>query len=145
MNTKLSTVFCDDVRQEVRNKLTLVGTYSTLIFFQSFPALMNQLCAVMSLNIPLNVEVESLTFEVLIDGRVNSKLDIPPEEYAAQAKIEKDRYGDGCDIVQLGVVMQMINLQFVKDTMLTTRAVLNGEVISGDKIKATVAVDANTL
>ena len=47
-------VFCDDVRQEIDGKLTLVGVYnSNLTVFGGFPAVLPKLCVVVWLNGPL--------------------------------------------------------------------------------------------
>lgn len=47
-------VFCDDVRQEIDGKLTLVGVYNgNLTVFGGFPAVLPRLCVVTWLNGPL--------------------------------------------------------------------------------------------
>jgi len=47
-------VFCDDVRQEIGDKLTIVGTYvGELTIFGTFPAVLPKLCAVVWLNTPV--------------------------------------------------------------------------------------------
>jgi hypothetical protein len=47
-------VFCDDVRQEIDGKLTLVGVYNgNLTVFGEFPAVLPKLCLVVWLNSPM--------------------------------------------------------------------------------------------
>lgn len=40
------TIFCDDVRQEVSGKQTLVGTYGAAMYVAEFPAILPQICCV---------------------------------------------------------------------------------------------------
>ena len=42
------TIFCDDVRQEASGKQTLVGTYGTSMLVSEFPAMLPQICCVIS-------------------------------------------------------------------------------------------------
>jgi hypothetical protein len=47
-------VFCDDVRQEIGEKFTIVGTYGgELTVFGTFPAVLPKLCAVAWMNSPV--------------------------------------------------------------------------------------------
>jgi hypothetical protein len=44
MNRQLETTWCDDIRQEVGGKLTLVGVYSGAMLVGSFPITLPKLC-----------------------------------------------------------------------------------------------------
>lgn len=43
---KINTVLCDDVRNEVGNKLSLIGIYTKDIIFNEIPAIYSKLCFV---------------------------------------------------------------------------------------------------
>ena len=43
---KINTVLCDDVRNEVGNKLSLIGVYTKDIVFNEIPAIYSKLCFV---------------------------------------------------------------------------------------------------
>lgn len=42
------TIFCDDVRQEVSGKQTLVGTYGTYMYVAEFPVMLPKVCCVIT-------------------------------------------------------------------------------------------------
>jgi hypothetical protein len=46
---KFTSILCDDVRQEVHNKYSLMGIYEKDIVFDSLPALLPKLCLVVRL------------------------------------------------------------------------------------------------
>ena len=37
MKPLLSTIYCDDIRQEVGGKLSLMGVYNNVMYVQQFP------------------------------------------------------------------------------------------------------------
>lgn len=39
------TIFCDDIREEVSGKITLVGVYAAAMYVQEIPSTLPQLCA----------------------------------------------------------------------------------------------------
>lgn len=43
MTPFLSTIYCDDIRQEVGDKLSLMGIYNTVMYVQQFPATLPKL------------------------------------------------------------------------------------------------------
>jgi hypothetical protein len=56
-------VFCDDVRQEIGNKITLVGTYlGELTLFGTFPATLPQLVAAFWLSSPIDNPIKRAKF-----------------------------------------------------------------------------------
>lgn len=45
----ITTIFCDDIRQEVANKITLVGCYTTELLVGRLPVTLPKLCAMTTL------------------------------------------------------------------------------------------------
>jgi hypothetical protein len=63
------TIYCDDIREEVNNKTTFVGTYpNQMIVFGQAPALLAQLCAFIVLWLEPNDIPEKLTAKLIFVG-----------------------------------------------------------------------------
>jgi hypothetical protein len=55
-------LFCDDVRNEVGNKLSLMGVYGQDLLLREFPATLPKLCAVMLLDLPAGSRAREAVF-----------------------------------------------------------------------------------
>lgn len=55
-------LFCDDVRNEVGNKLSLMGVYGQDLLLREFPTTLPKLCAVMLLDLPAGSRAREAVF-----------------------------------------------------------------------------------
>ncbi len=46
------TIFCDDLRQEVGNKVSYMGVYQGMMFVPAFPVALPKLCAAVTARFP---------------------------------------------------------------------------------------------
>ncbi|WP_321899983.1 DUF6941 family protein [Paraburkholderia heleia] len=79
-NPYLHVLFCDDVRLEVGNKLTLVGLYSGQLNVAEAPVILPKLCVYALFVTPVQQEVTELTFRVYRDDELvaeNKQTDFP--------------------------------------------------------------------
>lgn len=76
----LFTLFADDVRQEVGNKLTIVGIYQSQMLAPRFPLVLPKLAIVMAASTAENDPFEELVFEVLRDDTLLQDVSFSPEE-----------------------------------------------------------------
>lgn len=76
----LFTLFADDVRQEVGNKLTIVGIYQSQMLVPRFPLVLPKLAIVMAATTAENDPFEELVFEVLRDDTLLQDVSLSPEE-----------------------------------------------------------------
>ncbi|MGY0561669.1 DUF6941 family protein [Luteimonas sp. A277] len=60
-------VYCDDIREEVGGKSTLVGVYHGSLMVQSFPATLPKLCVVLQVVLPAENLPEGLKMRVMLD------------------------------------------------------------------------------
>jgi len=79
MNPYLETIFCDDIRQEISGKRTLVGVYEHNLLVESFPVTLPKLCLVTRLVVPASTEFERISFEVMKGDESILLAEIPPE------------------------------------------------------------------
>lgn len=79
MNNYLSAVFCDDIRQEMGSKLSLIGVYNGQMYVPEFPVTIPKLCLVTTLVTPAAKVPKSIKFRVLKDSEPLVDLDATPE------------------------------------------------------------------
>lgn len=79
MSHFLSTIFCDDIRHEVGNKLSLIGVYNGQMYVQQFPVTIPKLCLVAMLVTPAARVPKNIKIRVLKDSEPLVELDATPE------------------------------------------------------------------
>lgn len=75
--------FCDDVRQEIGNKFSLMGCYGTDLYVPSFPIRLPKLCAFVHVRTPREQPFERLTLRLVRADEVLSELVANPEKLNA--------------------------------------------------------------
>lgn len=76
----LTALFCDDVRHEVGNKLTLVGCYSGQMQITAIPATLPKLCVHITASAPRDNPFKQLTLLVCQGDHELARLEIPQNE-----------------------------------------------------------------
>lgn len=64
------TIFCDDLRQEVGNKVSYMGVYQGMMFVEAFPFVLPKLCAAVTLRVPMDERPKTLVFRMFLDELV---------------------------------------------------------------------------
>jgi len=64
------SVFCDDLRSEVNNKISMMGIFGSLMYLQTFPSVLPKLCAVITASTPVDQPFKSISFKGTMDGNV---------------------------------------------------------------------------
>jgi hypothetical protein len=75
--------FCDDVRQEIGNKFSLMGCYGTDLYVPSFPITLPKLCAFVYVRTPREAPFQRLTLRLVRGEEVLSELVANPEKLNA--------------------------------------------------------------
>ena len=75
--------FCDDVRQEIGNKFSLMGCYGTDLYVPSFPMTLPKLCAFVYVRTPREHPFEQLALRLVRGSDVLSELVANPEKLNA--------------------------------------------------------------
>ena len=73
----LQAIFCDDIRQEVSGKHTLVGVYSGGLFVQNFPAMIASLSIFVRFMTAAKSTPESLSVRVVKGDQVIHEFAVP--------------------------------------------------------------------
>jgi len=130
-NAFMTTIFCDDVRNEVGNKLSFIGTYGANIMLAALPATLPRLCAVMSLYLPTETKAELITFALYRDDEVIAQADT---SLSALREI-KPAPDDGEERrLTIQFIAQVSPLQLAGPCRLKARAVIDGEMIKGGSV-----------
>lgn len=72
--------FCDDVRQEIGNKFSLMGCYGTDLYVPAFPITLPKLCAFVYVRTPRERPFERLALQLMRGEDVLSELVANPEK-----------------------------------------------------------------
>jgi hypothetical protein len=130
--------FCDDVRQEVGNKLSYLGVYGPNLVVQSFPTTLVKLCCVFSVRVPLSATPKHVVFRLLRDDEVLF------EAYLTQSDIKDPAAtapADGPDSVALTIssVAQLVGFPITQRCILKVRAVVDGKELRGGALELLAA------
>lgn len=77
----LMTQYCDDVRQEVGNKFSLMGCYTEELIVEKMPAVLQKLCAQVRASTPLDNLFTKFTLRARLNGDIIAELDIDPTQF----------------------------------------------------------------
>lgn len=73
----LSVIFCDDIRLEVGNKMSLIGCYQGELMVETAPTALPKLCALIAATTPKDKPYKTLTIRVMKDDAELARLEIP--------------------------------------------------------------------
>jgi hypothetical protein len=135
--------FCDDVRQEVGNKLSYMGIYGTNLVVPSFPTTLVKLCCVFTVRIPASTPPRTVLFRLLRDDEVifeadlsaatagNPALEVPPAVMDARA-------------LTISTVAQFVSFSVTQPSTLRARAIVDGKELRGGGLELQAAAAAPT-
>ena len=84
----ITAIFCDDIRQEIGNKLSFMGCYQGELFVQTVPTALTKLCVFASILTPIKRPFKSLMLRVVHGDDVElARIDIPEESIAEKNQI----------------------------------------------------------
>lgn len=64
------SIFCDDIRNEVNGKHSVMGVLGNLMYLAEFPAVLPKLCAVLTASTPHDQPFKAVIFKGTMDGVV---------------------------------------------------------------------------
>ena len=76
-----TTLFCDDVRQEVGNKLSFIGVYNGgQLLIEGIPGILPKLCAHTVAQTPIDKPFRSLSFKAYLGEELLGLVDVPQSD-----------------------------------------------------------------
>jgi hypothetical protein len=125
----LETIYCDDVRREIGNKLSFMGIYGPNILLNDFPAVLPKLCAVMTLHLPADTQTKTVTFSLYKDDEEIGR----STAHTADVRMAAPQFPDPVVDRRLTIrfIAQMVPFQLDSPCRLRARAEMDGEAITG--------------
>ena len=77
VSRSVASLFCDDIRPEVGNKLSLMGVYLGGMFVPDFPVVLPKLCVMVTIITPLDQPFKSLGIRLMNNVTVFFQHTIP--------------------------------------------------------------------
>lgn len=146
MHRQISTIFCDDIRQEVGGKLSLMGIYSGVMFVHAFPIILPKLCVSITAITPSKKPFKKISFKVLKADDVLAENNIDPSQLIELSNnqnnvVEND--GDKIHMINMGLVFAP--LQIEKECVIRIRVYAeDGEELRGPGLSIKLG-DSNLL
>ncbi|WP_449302458.1 DUF6941 family protein [Pseudoxanthomonas mexicana] len=120
-------IFCDDIREEVNGKISLIGCYTGGMQVTEFPATLPKLCVLVRLICSAHEPPKTIVFRVLRDDEELLKGELPEEAMPPLAPADADESAMG-----------MVHGQFILSPFELTgpctvrvRAIVDGQEIRG--------------
>ncbi|AIT79115.1 DUF6941 family protein [Novosphingobium pentaromativorans] len=123
-------IFCDDIRDEINGKTTLVGTYNGEMFLQaSLPATIPQLCCFATIIIDPHALPKQVSFEIqkhLSSDKVETivQIGVPPIEEMPEPEY-RPGFGDEKKIFGMKFSVRMPLLSIDRDMTLRAVAIVD--------------------
>ena len=69
----VTALYCDDIRREVGNKVSYMGTYGPVLYVAEIPAKLPKFCILLTAYTDMDAPFQSLTFRILFDDKLLSE------------------------------------------------------------------------
>ena len=130
------TLFCDDVRQEVGNKLSFVGVYGPNLVVPAMPTSLLKLCCVMMVRVPAKKVPKSIEFRVLRDQEELFAAEVPEAAlHETVSAVPTDKDDD--HFLHFHAIAQFVNLPLAARCLIQSRATVDGEELKGGSLVLT--------
>ena len=90
MNRQVHTVFCDDIRQEIGGKVSLIGVYSGKMLVSSFPAVLPKVCLVLSVVTPASDPFRALNIRITRDEELITEMKLEEKDFTSSVEAASD-------------------------------------------------------
>lgn len=117
--------FCDDVRFEVGEKISLMGIYGSDVFLPRFPATLSKFCFVAYCGTPFDSPIEKLEIEVVVNGERIFFLDFP-QQILDEIGSRKNDVEDPLTIRTYGANSIIENLSLEKESIVRLNFIADG-------------------
>jgi hypothetical protein len=134
----LTSIFCDDIRQEVGNKLSFMGCYTGQMFVHEFPLTLPKLCIAMHAVTPADNPFKQIKFRLLKGDEVVAEMDMNMTAIPLPPPPLVHSPGDELRFM-LGQVFQLSPFLVTEPCVLRARAITEDEELKGGGLIIAVA------
>lgn len=130
----LTALFCDDIRQEVGNKVSLMGCYQGELIVPAAPIVLPRLCVHVSLIAPKATRLKSLVFSVRVNPATElGRVQIPKATLQAHHKVASGANPG------VSAALVISPFQIDKPCTLQVLAVVDDQALAGPSLQIKVA------
>ncbi len=128
--------FCDDVRQEVGNKLSYLGIYGPILIVPELPTTLVKLCCVFSVRVPLDAAPRHVQFRLLRDDEVLFEANLRQSDMADSNQSASGESRDGMALT-FASIAQLVSFPITQRCLLKARAIVDGHELRGGTLELT--------
>jgi hypothetical protein len=135
--------FCDDVRQEVGNKLSYLGVYGSNLVVPFLPTTLLKLCCVLNVRVPASLPPRKVVFKLLRGEQSIYEVDLSPAGgHESLMDVPADRAES--HIITITTIAQLLTFEITEPTTLRTHAIVDGKELRGNALELQVAPGPRT-
>lgn len=91
MSRSFHTIFCDDVRQEINGKFSIIGQFTRHLFVESFPTVIPKLCIVVQACSDIDTPAKRYSIEIRQNNETIVLQDVDAAAITESLPVEKDQ------------------------------------------------------
>lgn len=130
--------YCDDVRQEVGNKLSFLGIYGSSLIVPSFPTTLVKLCCQFSVRVPAAKPPQSVVFKLLRDDEILFERELSIADFEVPT-VSAPADGTTERVLTISTIAQLIALPVTEHCFLKARAIVDGMELRGGGLELMAA------
>ena len=124
------SLFCDDIRYELRNKVSLIGIYTGELIVPSFPFFLLRLCVAVTAVFPYGAIPEQVIVRILKDDEVMSEAQTsPPNAEGVDKVLETDLAASNGDVQKVVTLKQYFEFPMIS---MQSPGLIRVRVVAGD-------------
>jgi hypothetical protein len=134
---QLQVLYCDDIREELGNKYSLMGVYASDLLVPELPAVISRLCVAVRLAIPIKSKLSNdITLEVIKEQKRKKAAEtlVTSQITAAQLKQAYAQAPAGSDYL-LQANFMIGPLTFDQECRVRVRALVGKQVLEGASLQ----------
>lgn len=126
--------FCDDVRQEVGNKLSIMGIYGANLIVPSYPTVLPKLCCVFNVRVPASAVPRQVVFKLLRGDEVIFEAEMSHADNESTL-VQCPPGLEESHAFTFGNVAQFLSFPVTEQALLKARALLDGKELRGGSLE----------
>jgi hypothetical protein len=130
--------YCDDIRQEVGNKLSYLGVYGPNLIVPSFPTTLLKLCCAFSVRVPTDSPPTQVVFKLLRDEEVLLQHDVQVSDLVDPAVVASTEGNEG-RVLTISTIAQLVSFPVTQHCFLKARAYVDGKELRGGALELLAA------
>lgn len=144
MARTLQTIWCDDIRMEVGNKMSLMGIYSAELLVPTFPFVLQKLCLSCKISADIKKPFKQLKIVVSKNDEVVAEIDMTESVLQQSAEsnhksAESNHIKDNAKFIAVQSFFVLGQMTIDKPVTFRAKAISDTDVIKGHGLRVELA------